>query len=421
MAAEGVTISGYLGNAIVDNRDAIDKTPALRDLFTHDGKWLGTGDTFRNEDLSNTLGAIARDGGKSFYEGSTAAGIAAACRDVDGAVRAEDLAAYHPIWRAPVVAHWRGYDILTVPPPSSGGVVLVEMLHILEPVKFDRNGADAAQSYHLLVETMKNGFADRATVFGDPDFVEVPVDELTSTAYADKLRSQIDGARTKPHGFYGHPGIHTTTEDHGTTNVSVVDAEGNAVAITSSVNDEFGAMVVAPQTGVILNDTIDDFSFGATANVYGLVGSDKNRLEKNKRPVSSMAPTIVLQDKKVRLVAGGSGGPRITSGVLQTILGVLAENKSVDDAVDAPRVHHQWTPDILRMEPQIPKVIADDMVKRGHTLEAAPFLGCITAVEVKDGKADGAADARKLHPPKEASSAQPAATPAPKKPVLKPK
>ena len=416
MAANGVAISPYLGNALIENRADLEKSPALRELFMHDGRWLATGENFRNEDLANTLGQIARDGGKSFYQGSIAASIAAACRDVEGGIRAEDLAAYHPIWRAPIVAHWRGDDIITVPPPSSGGVVLVEMLHILEPVKFNRNGADAAQSYHLLVEAMKHGFADRATSFGDPDFVEVPVDELTSVGYADKLRSTIDGARTKPHGFYGHPGIHSSTEDHGTTNVSVIDADGNAIAITSSVNFEFGSMVVAPQTGVLLNDTIDDFSFGQSSNIYGLVGSEKNILETGKRPVSSMTPTIVLHDKKVRLVAGGAGGPRITSGVLQTVLGVIAEEKSVDDAVDAPRVHHQWTPDVLKMEPQIPKTIAGDLEKRGNTLEAASYLGVVTAVELKDGKSDAAIDSRKSNPAPETAPAQPAATAPSKKP-----
>lgn len=423
MAAEGVPVSPYLASAIQGSASKLERAPALRALLAPDGKWLRAGDTFRNEDLSNTLGTLAHDGASAFYRGTLAASIAATCRDAEGSVGQADLTAYHPIWRAPIVARWNGYDVITVPPPSSGGAVLVEMLHILEPANFDRNGPEAAQSYHLLVEAMKHGFADRATQFGDPDFTDVPVDELTSTAYAERLRAQIDGARTRPHGFYGHPGVHTTQEDHGTTNVSVVDAAGNAVAITSSVNDEFGAMIVAPQTGMVLNDTLDDFSFEGTANVYGLIGSEKNRIQKGKRPVSSMTPTILLKDKEVRLVVGGSGGPRITSATLQTILGVLAEGKDVDDAVDAPRVHHQWTPDVLRMEPQIPQVIADDLAKRGHTLEPATFLGAVTAVEVKNGKATGAADPRKLHPASTADVAPPPAkkpAPAPtKKPATK--
>lgn len=417
IATDGATVTPYVAHAIEAMAPQIEQHPGIRALLSgKDGTLLKTGDVLRNEDLATTLGLYERDGADAIYKGPIATAIANACRDADGAVNQLDLADYHPIWRAPIVARWRGYDVVTVPPPSSGGVVLVEMLHILEPVPFDRDGADAALSYHMLVEAMKNGFADRATSFGDPDYVQMPVEELTSPEYAEQLRAQIDVSRTRPPGFYGRPGVHTQLEDHGTTNISVVDAAGNAVALTTSVNDYFGSLIVAPQTGIVLNDTMDDFSHAEAANVYGLVGSSKNAYGPGRRPVSSMAPTIFLQDKKVRLALGGAGGPRITSSVLQVALGVLAEGKDVERAVDYPRVHHQWSPDLLYMEPQVPKVIADELIKRGHRLAEAPSIAAVEAVEVKDGKAIAADDPRKKAPPPPA-----APTPAPRDHATKPK
>jgi gamma-glutamyltranspeptidase/glutathione hydrolase len=391
-------VTPYLARAIAEDFERIEKSPDLAAVLAPGGRPAGEGDVLSDAELANTLGLIARHGRKAFYEGEVAAAIAAACRDVDGAVRAQDLADYTVVWRQPVVGTYRGFDVVGMPPPASGGAVIVEALNVLEPAEFDRRGKDPALSYHLLAEAMKHGFADRATSFGDPDFVSVPLARLVSKGYAADLSAGIDAARTRPSWAYG---------DSGTTHVSVVDAKGNAVALTTSVNGLFGSGVRAPQAGVLLNNTIDDFSIGASANIYGLVGSKKNRIAPGKRPLSSMSPTIVLQDGRVRLVAGGAGGPRIISATLQTVLGVIAEGRSAAEAVDAPRIHHQWQPDVLLMETRafgtaqqpIMQSTADALTARGHTLDGARYLAAVNAVEVVGARAIAAPDPRKRTPP----------------------
>ncbi len=411
LASHGWSVSPYLAKALEDalggRRDehgagedaaqAADRAwagPYLRP----DGRPSQEGEVLRDPELASTLEAIATHGPEAFYRGSIAAAIDAACRDFDGAVRAADLADYAPIWRTPIVTHWRSFRIVGMPPPSSGGTVLAEALETIEPLPFNREGADAGGSYHLLAESLKHGFADRARYFGDPEFVRVPTERLLSPAYAELRRRSIDASRTQPSWAYGLPGVRMK-DDAGTSHVSVVDARGNAVAITSSVNGLFGARVRAPRAGVLLNNTLDDFSLDDAPNLYGLVGSKKNRIAPGKRPVSSMAPTVVLErgagGERVRVVAGGAGGPRIISATLQTILGVLAERATVEEAVDAPRLHHQWMPDTLYLEPSISQRVADALAERGHLLTPAPFLAAVNAVEVRDGRAVGASDPRK--------------------------
>lgn len=405
LAADGWQMTPYLSRALEHDRERIAKSPDLAAVLTPGGA-VAEGTTLHDPELANTLGLIARHGKKAFYEGEVAAAIEAACRDVEGAVRASDLAAYTVVWRQPIVEAFRGYEVIGMPPPASGGPVIAQALNILEPMPFDRRGADAARSYHLLAEAMKHGFSDRASSIGDPGFVKVPLSRLVSKAYATDLRRGIDAGRTKPTWAYGTPGT-TVRDDRGTTHVSIVDAQGNAVALTSSVNGYFGSTVRAPRVGILLNNTMDDFSIGEGSNLYGLVASEKNRIAPGKRPLSSMSPTIVLENGRVRLVAGASGGPKIISATLQTLLGVLVEGRSAADAVDAPRVHHQWMPDRLVMETEVFGAVkepitedtARELESRGHTLAPAPFLAAVNAVEVKGTRAIAAPDPRKRTPP----------------------
>lgn len=406
LAADGWTVSPYLATAIERARPLVTRSPELAAMLLDEkGAPRKEGDELHDPDLANTLGLIAKHGRKAFYQGQIAAAIEAACRDVEGAVRASDLADYAPVWRQPLVGTFRGHEVIGMPPPSSGGAVVLQALNILEPAQLDRRGADAALSYHLLAESMKHGFADRAMSFGDPDFSRVPVAKLVSKDYAENLRNGIDAARTRPSWAYGTPGL-AVEDDAGTAHLSVVDARGNAVALTTSVNGLFGSGVRAPRTGILLNNTMDDFSIGADPNLYGLVGSARNALEPRKRPLSSMSPTIVLRKGRVRLVAGGAGGPRIISATLQTVLGVLAEDREVADAVDAPRIHHQWKPDVLLMETgvfgtnakPITQGTANGLTGRGHVLEGEAFLAVVNAVEVRGATAVPAPDPRKLTP-----------------------
>lgn len=427
LAANGWKVSPFLAYAIRENRDRIAASPELaRVLLKPDGSPWAAGDEIHDEDLANTLSQIARGHLDDFYgdagkPGNIAAGIEAACREVEGAVRASDLAEYSVIWRAPLVGGWRGKELVSMPPPSSGGAVMLEVLNILAPFEdFDRRGANAAGSHHVLTEAMKHGFADRATSFGDPGFVKVPVEELVSEAYADRLRKTIEPGRTHPTWAYGRPNAHGTQipDDAGTAHVSVVDADGNAIALTTSVNGWFGSFVRAPQTGILLNNTMDDFSIDDAPNLFGLVGSRMNRPAPGKRPVSSMTPVIVMEKGRVRLVAGGSGGPRITTATLQTVIGVVAENRNVQDAVDAPRLHHQWNPDVLRAEPGIAANVVDQLRARGHDVQPVPMVAVVQAVEVKDDRAIAATDARKNSVAIEMlSNARPLPAPRPTKPT----
>lgn len=399
MAADGWTASPYLARATGIQRDGLASDHALAARYLDpQGRPIEAGARLRDPELAGTLERIRDEGADGFYRGEVAASIEAACRHVDGAIRTADLAAYRPVWRRPVIASWRGIDLLSVPPPSSGGGVIVEVLNILEPFgefdRFGRAGGDAALSHHVLVESLKHGFADRATSYGDPDHVDVPLDELTSPVYAERLRRGIDADRTRPSWAYGRPGG-GIRNDAGTSHVSVVDADGNAVAITSSVNELFGSLVRAPRSGVLLNNTMDDFSLDDAPNVYGLVGSKRNRIAPGRRPVSSMAPLIALQHGQVRLAAGGSGGPRIISATLQTALGVLAEGLTVEEALEAPRVHHQWMPEKVFVEPGVDPRVIEGLRARGHVVEETPIIAAVQAVEVREGRAVPAVDPRK--------------------------
>jgi gamma-glutamyltranspeptidase/glutathione hydrolase len=333
----------------------------------------------RQKDLAKTLRRLAEQGPDACYTGEIAARIVAEIETREGLLRAEDLARYQPKLRRPVRGTYRGLEVISFPPPSSGGAVLVEILNVLEGFDLADLGVDDPATAHRVVETMKLAFADRAVWFGDPDFVEVPLARLTSKAYAKKLRSRINPPFWKkaPQHWRDEdraieveqPGL--PQNDSGTTHLSVTDAAGNAVALTMTINTPFGSGITVPGTGILLNNEMDDFSKApGKPNVYGLVDErGANAIAPGKRPLSSMTPTILVRDGKVFMVTGSPGGPRIISTTLHTILNVVDHGMDVQEAVAAARYHHQWMPDKVFAEPKLPEAIVEGLRRRGHEVE----------------------------------------------------
>jgi gamma-glutamyltranspeptidase / glutathione hydrolase len=324
--------------------------PASARIFSRaDGSSLREDDTLVQADLAATLSAIAAQGPRGFYEGPVAEKLAAGVRDAGGIMTADDLKSYKPTIRAPVRGSYRGFDIISMPPPSSGGVVLLETLNVLEGFPISDMKQGSAPSLHLMIEAMKRAYADRARYLGDPDFISAPVATLMSKEYAAKQRAGIDPDRATP--WTDALSATPPREGGNTTHFSVVDARGNAVSNTYTLNFPYGVGLVAEGTGVLLNNELDDFTAAPGAsNAFGLVGFEANLPGPGKRPLSSMSPTIVLKDGEPVLVTGSPGGSRIISTVLQVIVNVLDYRMDVAQAVAAPRLHHQWLPDVVRVE-----------------------------------------------------------------------
>jgi gamma-glutamyltranspeptidase/glutathione hydrolase len=344
--------------------------------------------------LAETLKAIAQKGSDVFYRGWIGEAIAEVIMKEGGVMTLDDLKDYRPVWREPLVGSYRGRTIVAMPPPSSGGVAIVETLNALEGYKLDQLQHNSASYLHLLAETMKHAFADRAHFLGDPDFVHVPVRKLTAKSYGEWIRSRINPDKTHAPTFYGY--YNYNAEKGGTTHFSVVDRFGNAVACTQSVNTRFGSKLLVPRTGIVLNNEMDDFALHSeVGNVYGLIGNEANSLKPKKRPLSSMSPTIILNGNRPELIVGAAGGPRIISATLQTILNVVDFRMPVKSAVGAERIHHQWIPDRLSLEAKIAGDQRKALEQRGHALREQGALGVVQAITVTGTEASGAADPRK--------------------------
>jgi gamma-glutamyltranspeptidase / glutathione hydrolase len=350
LARDGFVIADDMADTLPGIQRRLAHWPASARIFSRaDGSSLREGDTLVQRDLAATLAAIAAQGPRGFYQGAIAEKLAAGVREAGGIMTPDDLKSYRPVIRAPVRGNYRGYDIVSMPPPSSGGVVLLETLNILEGFAMSDMKQGSALSLHVMIEAMKRAYADRARYLGDPDFVTAPVATLMSKEYAAKQRASIDLDRATP-----WTDVLSATPPHegsNTTHFSVVDAMGNAVSNTYTLNFPYGVGLVADGTGVLLNNELDDFTAAPGAsNAFGLVGFEANLPGPGKRPLSSMSPTIVLKDGKPVLVTGSPGGSRIISTVLQVIVNVLDYHMDVAAAVAAPRLHHQWRPDEVRIE-----------------------------------------------------------------------
>ena len=368
LARDGVVLADDMADTLPGIHRRLARWPASAKIFSRpDGTSLQEGDRLVQADLAATLTAIAERGPRGFYEGPVAEKLAAGIRDAGGIVTTEDLKSYSAAIRAPVRGSYRGYDIVSMPLPSSGGVVLVEMLNILEGFPLGGMKQGSAQQLHILIEAMKRAYADRARYLGDPAFVSAPVNILTSKDYAAKQRASIDLSRATP--WTDALSATPPREGSNTTHYSVVDSRGNAVSNTYTLNFPYGVGLVADGTGVLLNNELDDFTAAPGAsNAFGLVGFEANLPGPGKRPLSSMSPTIVLKDDRPVLVTGSPGGSRIISTVLQVIVDVLDYHMDVAAAVAAPRLHHQWLPDEVRIEHGFADGMLAELKARGHQL-----------------------------------------------------
>nr|WP_312017328.1 gamma-glutamyltransferase [Bradyrhizobium sp. AUGA SZCCT0431] len=366
LARDGFMVADDMADTLSDMYRRMARWPNSAKSFSRaDGEQLRDGDRLIQPDLAATLTAIAEQGPRGFYEGSVAEKLAKAVSSAGGIMTPDDLKSYQALLRAPVRGNYRGYDIVSMPLPSSGGTVLLETLNILEGFPMSDMKQGSAPSLHVMIEAMKRAYADRARYLGDPDFVNAPMQVLLAKDYAARQRASIDPERATPSADVLK--ITPQREGSNTTHYSVVDSRGNAVSNTYTLNFPYGVGLVADGTGVLLNNELDDFTAAPGAsNAFGLVGFEANLPGPGKRPLSSMSPTIVLKDGKPVLVTGTPGGSRIISAVLQIVVNALDYKMDVAAAVAAPRVHHQWMPDEVRAERGFPQETLDALKARGH-------------------------------------------------------
>jgi len=421
LAAEGFPVGRRLASAIA-YRHQLQRYPAARAIFTRNGQPLVVGDVLVQRDLANTLQEIARDP-QQFYTGWIGQAIARDMAANNGLITLEDLKQYRPIWRDPVCGTFRVYRVCSMPPPSSGGVHLLQILNLLGETDLKAMGWHHPDALHWMIEAMRIAYADRAEYLGDPAFVSVPVKALISPAYARIRRQEIDPQQAHPSSQVKpadpkllqrllNPSMEgqdrsdayqpianefTANESSDTSHLNVVDAQGTAVSLTFTINLGFGSGVVVPGTGIVLNNEMDDFAIAADVpNAFGLVGRDANAIAPGKTPLSSMTPTIVTQNNQLRLVVGAPGGSTIITTVLQVLLNVLVYDMPVKAAIAAPRLHHQWLPDKLNVERWgFDPLTLDNLRQRGHQIEQRDAWGNGTAiVQTPDGWLEGAADPR---------------------------
>jgi gamma-glutamyltranspeptidase/glutathione hydrolase len=369
LAAEGFPVWYQLERSLKGSSKELSRYPETKRIFLRDGKPYETGETFKQPELAELFARMIKDGPREFYTGKTAqlieASMKRAAKGEKVWMTVEDLANYKPVEREPLRTTYRGHEVITMPPPSSGGVALIEMLNILGRYDLKALGAGSSQETHLKIEAMRRAFADRAVFLGDPDFVKVPVAGLTSRSYADKLAATIDPNRasTSEEIKNGDPSPYMSIrESEETTHFTVVDKDGNVVTNTYTLNGSFGNKITVEGTGILLNNEMDDFAAKpGSANMYGLIQGEANAVAARKRPLSAMTPTIVLKDGKLWFAVGSPGGPTIINTVLQVIINVIDHEMDIQQAIDWPRVHHQWMPDTITYEPM---GLSPDTMKR---------------------------------------------------------
>ena len=429
LAAHGtMTLAQVMAPAILLAADGVRVSPQMAELFrlqrSHLGRWPGTravffkhregaaqtcvlqdcplaalrtyeaGELLVQADLANTLRAISRDGAQAFYTGDVASKIVAELGGAEHPMSMADLAGYRTVSRTPVTGDYRGYQIMSMPAPSSGGAHLIQMLNLLERYPLKEYGSGSAKTIHLLAESARLAYADRAEHMGDPDFVKVPQRGLVSKKYADELAPRINPLHATP-SKQVKAGTPQPYESDQTTHFSVMDAQGNVVSCTYTLNLSFGSGIVARGTGVLLNNEMDDFSVKpGVANAFGLIGGDANAVAAGKRPLSSMTPVIVMKGGKPWLATGSPGGSRIITTVLQNLINVIDFDMNIAEAVSMPRMHHQWVPDSLRVErgfsPDTLRILKD----MGHDIKVMPVMGRVQTVQRDGDLFLGASDPR---------------------------
>jgi gamma-glutamyltranspeptidase/glutathione hydrolase len=409
LAEDGFALAAQDAAEIQEDKD-LTKFPESRRIFQRDGNYYKAGEIFKQPDLARTLKRIAANP-DDFYHGAMARELAASMQKGGGLITADDLAAYEVKEREAVRGSYRGYEIISAPPPSSGGTTLIEILNILEGYNLAKFGGRSPQAMHLALEAFRRAFFDRAEFLGDPDFSKIPVAQLIDKHYGAAWRESIDPEHAsvskdlkRPASFSGleqeaaahFPGVGAAEQNH-TTHYSAVDPEGDAVAVTTTLNDSFGSRVTAEGLGFLLNDEMDDFAAKqGVPNMFGLIQGPANAIAPGKRMLSAMAPTIVLKDGKLFLVLGSPGGPRIITTVANILMGVVDYGMNIQEAVNAPRFHHQWLPDVSYTEQGFPSEAVKQLEGMGHKVEAEESWSdgeCIM-IDPKRGDRLGASDKR---------------------------
>jgi gamma-glutamyltranspeptidase/glutathione hydrolase len=418
MAKQGFPVSEKLAHELNEEKSGLQQFPVSKRIFLKDGKMLRAGDTLRQPELAVTLQRIAKNGAVEFYRGETARVLVDDIARNGGIMTLEDLAQYKPKHREVLHAEYQiddregsahRWEVLTSPPPSSGGVAIIEALNMLKNVPLKR--WDDVESVHMVAETMRRVFADRAAYLADPDFSDVPVAGLTDPCYAKELEATIDPLHASssktvkagtPHtcaasSFSSAPTTVSFNDGPHTTHFSVVDAAGNAVASTTTLNDSYGSHVTSP-AGFLLNDQMDDFTTqpGVPNALFGLIQSDANAIASGHRPLSSMSPTILLRDGKLSFVTGSPGGPKIISATLLSVINWMRLGMDAQEAINAPRFHHQWLPDLILMEQNFPEAVEKELQARGFPTGRRGHIGLVNAIGIdpKSGERLGAADPR---------------------------
>lgn len=397
LAEEGFAINPDLAGSLKGLEKRLKKWDSSAKIFYKpDGSFYQAGEILKQPELAEVLKKIAKEGAKGFYEGEVAEKITKAVKDAGGLMEVEDFKNYQAITREPVMGDYRGYKIVSMPPPSSGGVHIVQILNLLEGFDLKASGHNTAQTIHLMAEAMQLAYADRSEYLGDPDFVKVPVKGLTSKKYAEELRTKIDPEKALPASEI-KPGNPTPYESDQTTHFSVVDKDGNAISNTYTINFDYGSGMVAEGTGILLNNEMDDFSAKpGTPNGFGLIGGDANAVQGGKRPLSSMSPTMVFdKEGKLYLVTGTPGGSRIITTTLQIISNVIDHDLNIAEATHAPRIHDQWFPDEIRIESALNSDTIKLLEAKGHKVVVKANMGSTQSILVRPEGLYGASDPRK--------------------------
>lgn len=399
LARDGYVLSNRLANLFKAYKDTLEKYDDSKKIFLNGGNLFQEGDILKQPELAKTLERMKKFGAREFYTGETARLIAEDMKANNGLITLEDLKNYQAKERAPLRGTYRGYEVITMAPPSSGGIVLLQALNVLENYDLRSMGHNSSKKYHILAETLRRSFADRAEFMADPDFADVPVADLISKDYATKRGAAIDLTKASKSSEI-RAGEIARKESMDTTHFTVVDADGTVVSNTYTINDLYGSRVTVKGTGVLLNDEMDDFAARpGKPNMFGLIQGERNAVQPKKRPLSSMTPTIVLRkDGSVWFAVGARGGPRIITAVLQTVINMIDYEMNLQQAIDAPRIHHQWFPDEILSEPFGMSPDTREVLENlGHSFASKPgFIASATGIEIEaaTGTRIGAIDSR---------------------------
>jgi gamma-glutamyltranspeptidase / glutathione hydrolase len=395
-AANGFPVSKAQMDSWRKESPLLSQFPESKRIFLKGGAFYDWQEIFRQPELARTLERIARFGARDFYEGETAHLLADAMAKNSGLITLDDLRDYKAVERTPLEGDYKGYHIITSPPPSSGGLGILQMLAMLDGMGYEKTGAGSAEAYHYLAAVMQRYYADRNEYLADPDFVKNPVSALLDPKYIQKRRASIDPERATPSDQIS-PGLPASHEGTDTTHYSIVDEQGNAVAVTYTLNAGYGSGVTVPGAGFLLNDEMDDFAAKpGTPNLFGLVQGEKNAIAPGKRPLSSMTPTIILKDGKVFMVLGAPGGAAIISAMLQVIVNVIDFHMNVQEAVNFPRIHYQWKPDLVQIERGVSPDTIAALKRMGYHIADSRSAATaeVETILASDGWLQGACDVR---------------------------